>query len=91
VGVVISFWLGFGSMTVSDNQPPLPPVSVEQCSLGSSNSTFLPNSLDFNNYTASGIADGIYAVDNWNETNETLPGSRIQVVSTLVGKYITLR
>lgn len=89
MGVVISFWLGFGSMTVSE--PALPPVSVEQCSLGSSNSTFLPNSLDYNNYTTSGIADGIYAVGNLNKTNETLPGSRIQVVSTLVGKYITLR
>jgi len=62
VGVLITFWLCMGSMTVHHKHPPLPPVSVEQCSHGNGNSTLFPSSL---NYTFDMI-DGIGGKDNWN-------------------------
>jgi len=85
VGVVISFWLGFGAMGVSHKQRILPPLSVEQCSLGSGNFAFFPYSLDYSNYTFNYmyIAGGIGALDNSNKTIAALPGSRRLVVSTV--------
>lgn len=83
VGLVITFWLCFGSMTVSDLHPPLPPVSVEHCSVGNGNSTFLPNSLNYTNYTSFEFADAISSNENWNGTNDNLPESRFQEVNTV--------
>ena len=32
VGLTVVLWLGFGSQTLTGHEPPLPPVSVENCS-----------------------------------------------------------
>src|SRR5688572_15012231 len=81
VGVAITLWLCIGSMMLHHRHPPLPPVSVEQCSLRNGNYTLFPSSLNFTNYTSFEIFDENDANDNWNETTEVLPGSRGQVVS----------
>src|SRR5688572_25953016 len=82
MGVMVTLWLCMGSLSVRHKHPPLPPVSVEQCSLRNGNSTLYPSSLNYTNYTSFEIVDGIGANDIWNQTANVHRGSRIKVVST---------
>ena len=85
MGVVISFWLGFGSMTVRHKHPPLPPVSVDQCLFGNNKHTLIPSSLNYTNYSSyyMYIVEDFEAEEYWNETTEALPGLRMHVVGTI--------
>lgn len=82
VGVSATLWLCIGSLTVRYNNP-LPPVSVKQCSLGSSNVTVTPSFLNFTNYASFEVFDGIDAKESWNQTTEILPAARSHVVSNI--------
>jgi len=79
VGVLMTLWLSIGSMTVSHKHPPLPPVSVEQCSLGNSNSTLFEFSLNYTTYRPLDVLDGMGSTNNWNQTTQILSISRSHV------------
>ena len=81
-GVLLTLWLSIGSMTIHHKHPSLPSLSVEHCSHGNSNSTFLTSTLNDYNFSLSEISDGLWT-KNWNQTTEAVPDSKSHVVSVV--------
>lgn len=81
VGVLLTLWLSIGSMTMRYKHPPLPPLSLENCSLRNSNSSFHTSTLNYDNYTYFEVNDGIWTKNNWTQTTEVMPDAKNQVVS----------
>ena len=68
-------------MTMHHKHPSLPPLSLENCSLRNSNSSFHTSTLNYDNYTYFEVNDGIWTKNNWTQTTEVMPDAKNQVVS----------
>ena len=79
VGMLSTTWLSIGSLTVTKNHHPLPPVSVEQCYHGNSSYTL----LNLITYTSAEILHSYSITDNWNQTMDVLPTSESQTVCAI--------
>ena len=84
MGVLLTFWLSVGSMLTHHKHPPLPPLSVKQCSHDNKNSTFLTSTLNYDNYTYSEAIDGIWINNNRNQTTEVMPDAATHVISAIL-------
>ena len=77
---MVTVWLNIGSLTVRHKHPPLPALSVELCSSGNGNHTFLHSTLNHSTNSYTSVLD---IKDKWNQTTEVSSGSGSHAVSTV--------